>query len=208
MCGRNVIGGAGEGPETHGVRMPARVQNPPRGAATRADFILRTGHAGELATLVDIDDDACALFVQAGFDVDLSPDHPYTRAEHARWQRCLGRGSVVVADAGDKSIGFAALDQLDGSAYLEQLSVRGAYMRRGLGAVLIASAITGAVKGGAESLWLTTYDHLSWNRPYYERHGFERVAESKCGPDILRELENQRHWLPFPERRIVMRRPL
>lgn len=182
--------------------------SPPRGTPLRIDFTLRIGHRGELSTLVDIDDDACVLFVLAGFDVDLPAEHPYTRAERARWQRCLGRGSVVVADSGEAPVGFSALDVLDGAAYLEQLSVRRAHMRRGLGSALLASALTGAMSGGADAMWLTTYDHLPWNRPFYERHGFECVAEADCGPALRLELAHQRAWLPFPERRVAMRRAL
>lgn len=169
-------------------------------------FELRAGRGTELSTLVSIDDDACSLFVDAGFDVDLPPEHPYTSAEHARWQRVLDAGGTIVAttSAGD-AIGFAALDVLDGDAYLEQLSVRRTFMRRGLGSALIAATVASALRSGASALWLTTYDHLPWNRPYYERQGFQRVAEESCGAGIRATLDHQRAWLPHPERRIAMR---
>lgn len=172
-------------------------------------FVLRAARRDELETLCDIDTDACVLFDRAGFVVELPPEHPYTLAERARWQRCLDAGSTTVAlDAEARAVGFAALDMLDGEPYLEQLSVREACMRRGLGSLLLGDAISTAASTGAAALWLTTYDHLSWNRPFYERHGFERVGEEKCGAAIRDELAHQRLWLPFPERRIAMRRML
>jgi GNAT superfamily N-acetyltransferase len=175
----------------------------------RGEFELRAGRPGELETLCAIDTDACVLFERAGFDVELPPDHPYTVAERARWQRCLDAGTTVVAmDARGASIGFAALDVLDGAPYLEQLSVRDAHTRRGLGSILLGAAIAAASLDGAAALWLTTYEHLPWNRPFYERHEFERVDEVWCGAAIRREMDLQRRWLPFPEKRIAMRRAL
>jgi GNAT superfamily N-acetyltransferase len=167
---------------------------------------LRAGRSGELATLVAIDDDACALFVQAGFDVDFPPEHPYTAAERSRWQRLLDADQVIVAtSSGGTATGFAALDVVDGEAYLEQLSVRCAYMRRGLGAALIAAAVAAALRTGASVLWLTTYDHLAWNRPYYERQGFRCIADAECDAGLRATLEHQRVWLPYPRQRVAMR---
>jgi len=60
---------------------------------------------------------------------------------------------------------------------------------------------------GAEPLWLTTYAHVPWNAPFYERHGFVAVPESACAPALLAALEEQRRFLPAPQQRIAMRRP-
>src|SRR3954468_6873531 len=110
-----------------------------------SEFELRPGRPGELETLCEIDTDACVLFERAGFEVELPRDHPYTTAERARWQRCLDAGTTVVAmDARGAAVGFAALDLLDGEPYLEQLSVRDAHTRRGLGSTLLGAAIAAA----------------------------------------------------------------
>ena len=106
------------------------------------------------------------------------------------------------------AVGFAAVDLLDGEPYLEQLSVRASYMRRGIGSALIHSALDIARHGSAATIWLTTYAHLPWNRPFYEMHGFSVMPERRCGAEILRELEQQRRWLPHPQERIVMCKPL
>jgi GNAT superfamily N-acetyltransferase len=102
-----------------------------------------------------------------------------------------------------RPVGLLVMDHLDGQPYLEQLSVRVAAQRQGLGRLLLLRAIAWA---GAQPLWLTTYAHVAWNRPFYERHGFVAVPEGECAPEILAALEDQRRWLPAPEQRLVMRR--
>jgi hypothetical protein len=54
--------------------------------------------------------------------------------------------------------------------------------------------------------WLTTYGHLSWNRPFYERAGFRPVPMEQWGGDITQEIVFQRRVLPAPNERIAMRK--
>jgi N-acetylglutamate synthase-like GNAT family acetyltransferase len=78
-------------------------------------------------------------------------------------------------------------------------------MRRGIGRRLLEHVIAWAREGGARHLWLTTYGHLPWNRPFYESVGFVLVPEERCGPDIRHHLADQRRWLPEPSQRVAMR---
>jgi GNAT superfamily N-acetyltransferase len=154
--------------------------------ATRDDF----------DALVDIDDDATRLF-----PAHIDASCPFAVDEQARWARAIVAGRAFVAVEEGRAIGFAALDLVDAQPYLDQLSVRMSAMRRGVGRALLDRAITWAE---GRPLWLTTYDHLAWNRPYYERAGFVVVADAQCGPGILHHLGEQRRWLPAPEHRVAM----
>ena len=87
--------------------------------------------------------------------------------------------------------------------YLDQLAVRPRAMRRGIGAALLRQAISWS---GDRTLWLTTYSHLSWNGPYYQRHGFVPMPDDTCGVELLAILEEQRAVLPDPGKRIAMAR--
>jgi GNAT superfamily N-acetyltransferase len=171
-------------------------------------FAIHTGTPADLATLVAIDDDASRLYAQAGLHIDFPPEHPFAVAERASWRRSLelGRTFMAIDDAG-APLGFAALDLVDGAPYLDQLSVRLASMRRGFGRALLGRAIDWARDHGA-ALWLNTYDHLPWNRPFYEKEGFVVVPAVEWGPNMTAIVEDQRQVLPAPERRVVMRRPL
>lgn len=170
---------------------------------------LRLALPEEVDALVAIDDDATELYAQYGLAISLAADHPFVLAERARWQRAteLQRAFIAIDDAG-QALGFAALDQVDGEPYLDQLAVRTSAMRRGLGRRLLERSIAWAEHAGGRGLWLTTYRHLPFNRPFYERLGFATVPERDAGPGICRHLEEQRRVLPEPAERIIMRRAL
>ena len=171
-------------------------------------ILLRLGAADDFPVLREIDDDAASLYEQAGLQLDLPEHHEFVLAERGHWQRSLLDGTAIVAtDMRGRAVGFAAVTQLDGQPYLAQLSVRRSHMRRGIGSALLYGAQDAAAKRGV-AMWLTTYDHLPWNRPFYERNGFVHVREAECGPDIRAELELERRALPMPEKRVAMRKLL
>ena len=165
---------------------------------------IRRASGSEIDEMVAIDVDACTLYEEAGLHADLGPEHPYSVAERAHWTKCAREGNAFLAVEPDaRPIGLLVMDRVDGTPYLEQLSIRRLAMRQGLGSRLLDRAIEWA---GPAPLWLTTYAHLPWNRPFYERHGFVTIPESACPPWIVTILEEQRRALPAPEQRIAMRR--
>jgi GNAT superfamily N-acetyltransferase len=169
------------------------------------DFVIRSASPADLEQMVAIDDDASALFESAGVHLGFGPDHPYARTEQARWLQSARAGRAFLACRRDTvPVGMLVMSRADGAPFLDQLAVRTAAMRQGVGRRLLGHAVTWA---GDEALWLTTYAHLPWNAPFYQRHGFTVVEESACGPDILAELAEQRRWLPLPRERVAMRRP-
>lgn len=159
-------------------------------------------------TLLAIDDDASALYARGGHTIDLPHEHPFVQAELARWTACAREGRVVLAEVDDQGVGFAAYAYVDGLAYLDQLAVRSAFMRRGIGRALVDAVVAAVQAEGASALWLTTYAHLPWNGPYYGALGFTRVDEQACGPELRALLAEQREALPAPEQRIAMVRTL
>jgi GNAT superfamily N-acetyltransferase len=171
------------------------------------DLTLRRALPAELELIVAIDDRAAVLFQRAGISFDhLPPQHPFVLAEHRRWQTALSQGRVWFAELGGDAVGVMVLGHLDGSAYLDQLSVVPQAMRRGIGGTLIAQACS--LSASSPALWLTTYEHLPWNRPYYERFGFVAVSECDCGPQLRAMLDEQKSALPLPEQRVAMRKTM
>jgi ribosomal protein S18 acetylase RimI-like enzyme len=164
---------------------------------------LRLGRPDEIDRVVAIDGEAGVLYAEAGIDLAIAASHPFVRAERERWLHAALRQELHLAvTPHGEAVGFLALGSVDGALYLDQISVRPAYMRRGIGNMLLQRALQSK---GSGALWLTTYAHLHWNRPFYERAGFEVVAEASCGPELLEILRLQRLWLPHPEQRVAMR---
>lgn len=164
---------------------------------------IRTARPDELATVYAVDDDATRKYPEAGITIELAPDHPFVVSEHRRWAAAIEEGRVFVAERDHRVVGFAVLDVVDGAPYLDQISVCMDSMGRGVGRALLARAIEWA----EGPLWLTTYDHVPWNRPYYERAGFTLVPEREWDEEMRAIIASQRASLPFPEARVVMRRP-
>ena len=165
--------------------------------------VLRAARESELALAVDIDDDAGTAYADAGLPLLLALDDPFVVSELARWSESARAGRMLFACAPDESaIGFSAVGFVDGRPHLEQLSVRRSWMRRGVGRLLVERAIQWSAAEG--ELWLTTYAHIPWNRPWYERLGFLQVSEQACGPELRATLEAERRALPAPEQRTAM----
>lgn len=167
------------------------------------ECVLRPALPDELGLLIEIDDDACALYAEVGLRIELPPGHPFAADEQARWAASIRADGAWLALAAGAPVGFAAIGTADGEPYLDQLSVRRDAMGRGVGTRLLRHALQVSAPAGA--LWLTTYAHLPWNRPYYERHGFVVIEEARCGPQIREHLHAQRAVLPAPQERVAMR---
>jgi GNAT superfamily N-acetyltransferase len=167
---------------------------------------IRQARPDEIDAIVAVDDDACTLDAEAGLVIAFPPAHPYAVEERACWTRAIddARLDVAVDDAG-VLVAFAARRFVDGEPYLDQLSVVRAWMRRGIGTRLASDAIAWAGRQPAGRLWLTTYAHLPWNRPFYERLGFTVVDDARCAPELQAILREQREILPAPEQRVAMR---
>jgi len=176
----------------------------------RGGFAIRLGTAHDIDAVCAIDLEAGALFVEAGLDLSVPAEQEIARNDRGRWLHSLscGKSLLAVGLDGETTVGFAALATLDDEPYLDQLSVLTRFMRRGIGSALLEAAEGTVRRSGGRTLWLTTYAHLSWNRPFYERKGFERMPEEAWGPQMRAELDYQRCWLPCPVNRIAMRKPL
>lgn len=163
---------------------------------------VRKAKLKELVDLVEIDNEASKLYEKVGLRVDLGVDHPFVVAESIRWTEAIRQGCVFLAlDFANRPIGFTACCLIDNEPYLDQLSVHPNNMRAGVGAALLERVIRW---GADRPLWLTTYAHVPWNKPYYEKHGFVQVSEEFCGFELRQILQKQRSALPDPNERIAM----
>lgn len=166
------------------------------------EFSLRIAHTDELKKLVAIDNEASELYVKAGLKLEFERDHPFVVAERLRWTSAIEQGLAFVSvNCQDTPIGFATLGLVDGDPYLDQIAVLPSCMGRGVGTSLLNHAISWS---SGRPLWLTTYSHLLWNRPYYERHGFVTIKDRECGQELCAVLKEQRLALPDPDQRIAM----
>lgn len=116
-----------------------------------------------------------------------------------------GRSWVAVDDT-DAVVGYVLVDDVDGCAHLEQVSVGPHHQGRGVGRALIGNVEHWAQAGGRPALTLTTFADVPWNRPLYEHLGFRILGEDEIGPELraVRDAEAA-HGLDVA-RRVCMRR--
>jgi GNAT superfamily N-acetyltransferase len=158
---------------------------------------IRPADKDELADLAEIERRADTLFTIAGIGPvpDPAPAH-----------ESLAEAGVLLV-AGRPMVGFARVDEVDGQAHLEQLSVLPGHMRRGIGTALLDAARVWAVEHGYRAMTVCTFAELHWNGPFYAKRGF--VPLDELGPG----LKERRDWerdigLDDLGRRVVMRRDL
>jgi GNAT superfamily N-acetyltransferase len=115
-----------------------------------------------------------------------------------------GRSWVAVDDDGEL-VGYVLVDEVDGDAHVEQVSVLPDQQGRGVGRALLGRVSDWALQHGHGAISLTTFTDVPWNRPLYEHIGFRVLSEAELGPELraLREAEAA-HGLD-PATRVCMR---
>jgi ribosomal protein S18 acetylase RimI-like enzyme len=131
-------------------------------------------------------------------------DPPYTTEGLTR--ATSERRAWVAVDALGAVVGFAVAWVFAGEGHLDELAVLPAHGRRGLGRTLVDEVVAWTAAQGLPSVTLTTFRDVPWNRPYYEKLGFEAVTT--LTPELRRLVDAQATWGLDPSLRVVMRRSL
>jgi GNAT superfamily N-acetyltransferase len=174
------------------------------GRGPEAGAYIRPARSTELTIASEIDDDATEAYAKIGISVWLPHDHPFAEDEEARWAAAQADGHLLFACAADGTpVGFAAFGLVDGRPYLHQISVRCSAARQGVGTLLMERVKRWSLAAG--ELWLTTYGHVAFNRPWYERIGFGCVDAALAGPELAAIVAKEAAALPDASARVLMR---
>jgi GNAT superfamily N-acetyltransferase len=132
-------------------------------------------------------------------------DPPYTTDELTV---LVDTRAALVAEVGGGVVGFMLMEELDGAAHIEELSVHPDGQGRGLGTALLDAAAGWAAERGFSAVTLTTFRDVPWNRPFYERRGYRVVGGAELSGGMRRKVAHEAAWGLDPELRVVMRRQL
>ncbi|MEU4825679.1 GNAT family N-acetyltransferase [Actinomadura sp. NPDC023710] len=135
---------------------------------------VRTARGEDLPGLAEIENSGEAMFGEIGI---VFPPGPTVV------EQMIGKGAEIVV-AGDPPVGFAAIEEVDGAAHLEQISVRGDLVGRGIGVLLLEEVKARAAAAGSPGVSLLTFRDVPWNGPWYARHGFADLPPERWGPGI------------------------
>ena len=103
-------------------------------------------------------------------------------------------------------VGFLLCRKVSPDLYLEQVSVRPDFGRRGIGRLLVAKAIHAADDLRLRGVILSTFRDVPWNGPFYADFGFTEIDRSQLKPWML-ELEKLQAESMDISLRCFMRRP-
>jgi GNAT superfamily N-acetyltransferase len=175
-----------------------------RPASSRTDAPrIRPAGRGDGPQLQAIERAASEPFRTVGLD-EIAEDDPSSLDELDAY--VAGARSWVAVDAADRPVGYVLVDEVDGGAHIEQVSVLPDHQGRGIGRALIDRVDAWAGAEGHTTVTLTTFTDVPWNRPLYEHLGFRVLSEDEIGPGLhaVRAAEAE-HGLD-PRLRVCMRR--
>ena len=108
-------------------------------------------------------------------------------------EQALERKTLWVAELDDNTvIGYCLLREIHGLALLFQLDVLPQYGQQGIGRALVMRAISRARELGYDYIYLTTFQHLAWNAPFYAKLGFAEMPDSQLPAPVLAILNEER----------------
>lgn len=141
-----------------------------------AEDTIRVATENDLPALREIERAAGKGFADIGMSF-VAEDEP-APIETLREFQQDGRAWVWV-DADDRPVAYLIVEEVDGNAHLEQVSVHPEAARRGIGRALMDHMMAWARQRGLPAVTLTTYTEVPWNGPYYERCGFRYLDDSE-----------------------------
>jgi predicted N-acetyltransferase YhbS len=133
--------------------------------------VIRAAELGDVERCRQIDVSTEAQFVNAGHPEFV--DGGSIPEEAA--QRGIAEHRMFVAEFESLVVGWIFLGRDDGELCVGQVSVDSRYQQRGIGSALLQKVIDDARQAGELTIVLTTQADVAWNRPWYERFGFEMV---------------------------------
>ncbi len=156
---------------------------------------------------------ACRAIEIAGaemFAPHLPPGAPLAEPYGvAMFAAAAGEQRLLVVDGGDAGlIGFALLVEDADAAHICELDILPAHQGRGHGAQLLDAVSAWGGARGLSRVTITTFRHVPFNRPYYERRGFTEIAPEAGGPGLRAETALQASLGFGPDKRLAMARPI
>ena len=143
------------------------------------DLEIRLARPHEVPVLPSIETKAATLFDQVG----LIAHGELAGIDLPTFRHALDRGLLWVAAERSRPVGFALAEELDEGRgadvdlHLRELDVHPGYGRQGLGRRLLEAVLRTATERGYPCITLTTFRHVPWNAPFYEKHGFRELPE-------------------------------
>lgn len=152
-------------------------------------YIVKPAALHHVPALSEIERAAATLFVSE----DLPESFRNDQISTARFEEAQRNERLWVAvNATDQPVGFLMAEIVDDTLHVSEMSVHPDHSRRGLGATLLRHVLLVAEHFGHHAVSLTTFSHVPWNAPFYQRQGFVVLPDDECGPGLRALLAQER----------------
>jgi GNAT superfamily N-acetyltransferase len=146
----------------------------------------------------------------SGFDPEDLPIHLWDETVPLRvHEEAQRKGLLLVAlGEGGRPVGYALTSLVDRALHLAQMDVHPDHQQRGIGSRMLEEVVRLAQELQCEAVMLTTFRHIPWNGPWYQRFGFT-ICDGDGTPLFLEEiLEKEAAMGLDPAQRVAMIRAL
>ncbi|HTO01671.1 MAG TPA: GNAT family N-acetyltransferase [Microthrixaceae bacterium] len=142
---------------------------------------VRLGLDGEAPGIRDLETAADKRFLAIGMDSVASREPPSL----GFLELAISEERLWIAEVDDnEQAGYAVAVFVDESPHLQVVAVHPSHQGRGIGRALVNEVAEWARRRAADRLTITTFRDVSWNRPLYERLGFEVIDDSELSPGL------------------------
>jgi len=169
-------------------------------------YTIRPAHPDEVGPLPALEVAASALYP----DEDVAPELKAVGMPASEFAAAArdGRLWLAVESSSETAVGFAMARVVDGRTHLFELDVHPDHGRQGLGTRLVEAVVESARARGDADVTLSTFIHLPWNKPFYERLGFVVMAPGEIEPEFTEVLRKEVVSGLDPAKRVAMHRVL
>ncbi len=120
----------------------------------------------------------------------LRPENRGSTVPHEQLEAAQAEGRLWTALAnGQRPVGFALAVREAGSAFLQEVDVHPDHQQKGLGRQLIRHVMRWAQAQELACVTLTTFEHVAWNAPFYNRLGFRQLAAHELSNELAEHLQ-------------------
>jgi ribosomal protein S18 acetylase RimI-like enzyme len=154
-----------------------------------------------LELLPEIERSAATLFPEDVLPQELRTQTIPIESFEAAHQRSL---LWIAVTLDNKPVGFALAADHGMTLHLEELDVHLDYQGQGIGKAMMDEVCQSAIKTGYHGITLTTFSHIPWNAPWYERLGFRRLNPEELSPELSAILRDEIQRGLNPKLRVAM----
>jgi len=139
-------------------------------------YSIREINPADIEKLIEVEKSAAQAFLNLPELAWIAQSPVLPAHIHLEW---IAHGyAFAVVNKQNEPIAFLYAQKQAQDFYILEFDVSRDFQKQGIGRQLIEYAIDYATKQGYESVTLTTFVHVVWNRPFYEKLGFQIIHDS------------------------------